>query len=129
MPTRPELGAGGGGAVDVDAIGHTGSVLAAQAHDLPASRFLIEPRQTTDLAIAPKRYRGRVAAHHDRALALGRKQPRRGIPIAMANPEQVIGQLYGEHLLQQLAIGIDRLPLPSPQSTPCSSKNARAASV
>ena len=28
----------------------------------------------------------------------------------MANPEQVIGRLHGEHLLQQLAIGIDRSP-------------------
>lgn len=70
-----ELGAGGGSAVDVDAIGHTGGILAAQAHDLPASRFLIEPRQTTDLAIAPKRYRGRVAAHHDRPLPSAESSP------------------------------------------------------
>ena len=49
-----------------------------------------------------------MTAHHDRALALGRKQPGRHIPIAVTNPEQVIGRLHREHLLQQLAIGTHR---------------------
>ena len=49
-----------------------------------------------------------MTAHHDRTLALGRKQPGRHIPIAVTNPQQVIGRLHREHLLQQLAIGIHR---------------------
>ena len=49
-----------------------------------------------------------MTAHHDRALALGRKQPGRHIPIAVTNPQQVIGRLHCEHLLQQLAIGTHR---------------------
>ena len=49
-----------------------------------------------------------MTAHHDRTLALGRKQPGRRIPIAVTNPQQVIGRLHREHLLQQLAIGTHR---------------------
>ena len=49
-----------------------------------------------------------MTAHHDRTLALGRKQPRRRIPIAVTNPQQVIGRLHGKHLLQQFAIGANR---------------------
>ena len=49
-----------------------------------------------------------MTAHHDRTLALGRKQPGRHIPIAVTNPQQVIGRLRREHLLQQLAIGTHR---------------------
>ncbi len=86
----------------------TPAVLATQAHNLPAARLLIKPRQAANLAITPKRHRGRVAAHHDRTLALGRKQSRRRIPIAVTNPQQVIGRLHREHLLQQLAIGTHR---------------------
>ena len=71
-PDTAELGAGGGGTVDVDAVGNTGGILAAQAYNLSAARLLIEPCQAAYLAITPERHRGRVAAHHDRTLALGR---------------------------------------------------------
>ena len=66
-----------------------------------------------------------MAAHHDRALALGRKQPRRGIPVAVTNPQQVIGRLHGEHLLQQLAIGIDRSPAVAAIDTMLKQKRTR----
>ena len=66
-----------------------------------------------------------MAAHHDRALALGRKQSRRRIPIAVTNPQQVIGRLHGEHLPQQLAIGIDRSPAVTAIDTMLKQKRAR----
>ena len=67
-----ELGAGGGGTVDVDAVGDAGGILAAQAYNLSAARLLIEPCQAAYLALTPERHRGRVTAHHNRTLALGR---------------------------------------------------------
>ena len=66
-----------------------------------------------------------MATHHDRTLALGRKQPRRSIPVAVTNPQQVIGRLYGEHLLQQLAIGIDRPPAVAAIDTMLKQKRTR----
>ena len=65
-----------------------------------------------------------MAAHHDRALAVGRKQPCRRIPVAVTNPQQVIGRLHGKHLLQQLGIDIDRSPAVAAIDTVLKQKSA-----